>query len=95
VGILLFQLGVAVYSGDFGACASILILAALAALRVGDVNQMNALKTVLGSRINGISAVVSAAEQKMAWCFGPGIEPLAKAQRKPHVSNIAVQNPAH
>jgi uncharacterized membrane protein YfcA len=68
-GIVLFQLGVAVYGGYFGAGASILILGALAALGVGDVNQMNALKTVLAFCINGISVVVFIAEQKVAWRF--------------------------
>jgi len=68
-GILVFQLIVAVYGGYFGAGASILILGALAALRVGDVNQMNALKTVLSFFINGISVIVFIAEQKVAWRF--------------------------
>jgi uncharacterized membrane protein YfcA len=68
-GILAFQLVVAIYGGYFGAGASILILSALAALRVGDVNQMNALKTVLGACINGISVVVFIADQKVAWHF--------------------------
>jgi uncharacterized membrane protein YfcA len=68
-GILVFQFIVAVYGGYFGAGASILILSALAALRVGDVNQMNALKTVLGSCINGISVVVFITDQKVAWCY--------------------------
>jgi uncharacterized membrane protein YfcA len=67
--ILVFQLVVAIYGGYFGAGASILILSALAALGVGDVNQMNALKTVLGSCINGISVVVFIAEQKVAWRY--------------------------
>jgi uncharacterized membrane protein YfcA len=66
---LVFQLVVAVYGGYFGAGASILILSALAALRVGDVNQMNALKTILSSCINGISVVVFIAEQKVAWNY--------------------------
>ena len=66
-GVLGFQLVVAVYGGYFGAGASILILSALAALRVGDVNQMNALKTVLSACINGISVVVFIAEKKVAW----------------------------
>ena len=68
-GILVFQLVVAVYGGYFGAGASILILSALAALRVGDVNQMNALKTILSACINGISVVVFIAEQKVAWSY--------------------------
>jgi uncharacterized membrane protein YfcA len=67
--IVLFQLVVAVYGGYFGAGASILILGALAALRVGDVNQMNALKTVLGFCFNGISVVVFLAERKVAWHY--------------------------
>jgi uncharacterized membrane protein YfcA len=67
--ILVFQLVVAVYGGYFGAGASILILGALAALRVGGVNQMNALKTVLGSCINGASVVVFVADQKVAWRY--------------------------
>jgi uncharacterized protein len=68
-GIVLFQLVVAVYGGYFGAGASILILGALAALGAGDVNQMNALKTVLGFCINGISVVVFVAEGKVAWHY--------------------------
>jgi uncharacterized membrane protein YfcA len=67
--ILVFQLVVAIYGGYFGAGASILILGALAALKVGDVSQMNALKTVLGTCINGISVVVFIAEQKVAWRY--------------------------
>ena len=59
----------AVYGGYFGAGASILILGALAALRAGDANQMNALKTVLGSCINGISVLVFIADQKVAWRY--------------------------
>jgi uncharacterized membrane protein YfcA len=68
-GIVIFQLVVAVYGGYFGAGASILILSALAALRVGDVNQMNGLKTVLGACINGISVVVFIAQDKVAWRY--------------------------
>jgi uncharacterized membrane protein YfcA len=68
-GILIFQLAVAVYGGYFGAGASILILGTLAALQVGDVYQMNALKTVLGACINGISVVVFIADQKVAWSY--------------------------
>jgi uncharacterized membrane protein YfcA len=68
-GIVLFQFVVAVYGGYFGAGASILILSALAALRVGDVHEMNALKTMLGSCINGISVVVFVIDRKVAWDY--------------------------
>jgi uncharacterized membrane protein YfcA len=67
--ILIFQFIVAIYGGYFGAGASILILGALAALRVGDVNQMNALKTLLGACINGVAVVVFIVDQKVAWLY--------------------------
>jgi uncharacterized membrane protein YfcA len=68
-GIVIFQLVVSIYGGYFGAGASILILSALAALGIRNVNQMNALKTVLAFFINGISVVVFIAEQKVAWRY--------------------------
>ena len=40
-----------------------------AALRIGDVNQLNALKTVLAFCINGISAVLFAIDGKVDWDY--------------------------
>jgi hypothetical protein len=53
-----FQLVVAVYGGYFGAGIGILMLAALAMMGIGDINRMNAVKTVLTVCINGVSVVV-------------------------------------
>ncbi|MGA3240710.1 MAG: sulfite exporter TauE/SafE family protein [Bryobacteraceae bacterium] len=56
VGALLFQLGVGLYGGYFGAGIGILMLAALSILGLKDIHEMNALKVILGGAINGIAA---------------------------------------
>jgi uncharacterized membrane protein YfcA len=55
---IVFQFGVAVYGGYFGAGIGILMLASLGFLGLADINEMNALKNVLGSLINLVAAVV-------------------------------------
>ena len=55
---ILLQLGIALYGGYFGAGIGILMLALLSLLGVRDIHTMNALKTVLGSAINGVAVVI-------------------------------------
>ena len=69
IGLVLFQLIVAIYGGYFGAGSGILMLGALAMMRVGDIHEMNALKTLLGFTINGISVVVFALEGRINWGY--------------------------
>jgi uncharacterized membrane protein YfcA len=57
VGAMLFQLGVALYGGYFGAGIGILMLAALGILGLTDIHQMNGLKNLLGLSINGVAAL--------------------------------------
>jgi uncharacterized membrane protein YfcA len=57
VGAMLFQLGVGLYGGYFGAGIGILMLAALSILGLKNIHEMNALKVILGGTINGIAAV--------------------------------------
>ena len=57
-GALLFQLGVGIYGGYFGAGIGILMLAALSILGLKDIHEMNSLKVVFGGTINGIAASV-------------------------------------
>ncbi len=57
VGSMLFQLGVGLYGGYFGAGIGILMLAALSILGLKDMHEMNALKVILAGAINGIAAV--------------------------------------
>lgn len=56
-GVMLFQLGVAIYGGYFGAGIGILMLAALGVIGLTDIHEMNGLKNLLGMCINGVAAV--------------------------------------
>jgi len=53
---MLFQFGVALYGGYFGAGMGILMLAALGVMGHTDIHQMNGVKNVLAVCINGIAA---------------------------------------
>jgi uncharacterized membrane protein YfcA len=55
-GAILFQFGVAIYGGYFGAGIGILMLASLGFIGLEHIHQMNALKTMLGSLINLVAA---------------------------------------
>lgn len=66
-GAIVFQLFVALYGGYFGAGIGILMLSALAMMGLGDIHRMNALKTLLGSCINGVAVVVFIAGGKVNW----------------------------
>jgi len=57
VGAVLFQFGVGVYGGYFGAGIGILMLAALSIMGRTDIHQMNSLKVVLGGALNGVAAL--------------------------------------
>jgi len=54
---ILFQFGVAIYGGYFGAGIGILMLASLGFLGLRDMHEMNALKNILASLINCTAAV--------------------------------------
>ncbi len=56
-GAMLFQFGVGVYGGYFGAGIGILMLAALGVLGLTDIHEMNSLKSVFGGTVNGIAAL--------------------------------------
>jgi hypothetical protein len=52
---MVFQLGVALYGGYFGAGIGILMLAALSLMGHTDIHRMNGLKNLLATCINGIA----------------------------------------
>jgi uncharacterized membrane protein YfcA len=56
-GAILFQFAVAIYGGYFGAGIGILMLASLGFIGLGDIHEMNALKTVLSSLINLVASI--------------------------------------
>jgi uncharacterized membrane protein YfcA len=78
---LVFQFFVALYGGYFGAGIGILMLSALAMMGLSDIHQMNALKTVLATVINGIAVVVFIANDLVVIFFGRGIFDTAANQR--------------
>jgi uncharacterized membrane protein YfcA len=61
------QLIVATYGGYFGGGIGILMLALLSVIGQTDIHRMNALKTVLGSIINGVAVVVFLLAGKVMW----------------------------
>jgi uncharacterized protein len=63
-GAILFQFAVAIYGGYFGAGIGILMLATLGFIGMGDIYEMNTLKTILGSLINLMAAL---------WFIGAGL----------------------
>lgn len=68
-GIVGFQFLVALYGGYFGAGIGILMLSSLALMGMGDIHQMNALKSLLASAINGMSVIVFVAYGKVDWKY--------------------------
>ena len=70
MGATLFQLCVAVYGGYFGGGMGIVMLAMLAALGMTDIHAMNALKSVMGSVINGVAVVTFIVARAVYWREG-------------------------
>jgi uncharacterized membrane protein YfcA len=69
VGLVVFQFLVSVYGGYFGAGIGILMLSSLALMGIGDINRMNAVKTVLTACINGTSVIVFMVDKKIEWSY--------------------------
>jgi uncharacterized membrane protein YfcA len=69
VGALLFQLGVGIYGGYFGAGIGILMLAALSILGLQDIHEMNSLKVIFGGSINGIAAAYFIWAHMVEWPY--------------------------
>ncbi len=63
----LFELAVATYGGYFGGGVGIVNLAMFAALGMTDIHAMNALKSVLGSMINGAAVIVFIVSRAVYW----------------------------
>jgi uncharacterized membrane protein YfcA len=64
---VLFQFGVSVYGGYFGAGIGILMLATLGFIGLRDIHQMNALKNILGSLINVVAALLFVTKGMVDW----------------------------
>ena len=69
ITIVFFQFLVGIYGGYFGAGIGILMLSALAFMGIPEIHEMNALKSVLGSTINGVTAVIFAMSGVVVWKY--------------------------
>lgn len=69
-GATLFQFCVGVYGGYFGGGMGIVMLAMLAALGMTDIHAMNALKSVMGSVINGVAVITFIIARAVYWRHG-------------------------
>ncbi len=58
LGVGVIQFAVAVYGGYFGAGIGVLMLAGLSFVGLDHLNQMNALKVLLATMINGVASVI-------------------------------------
>lgn len=67
VALIVVQFVIAVYGGFFGGGIGILMLAALGLLGLDNIHEMNALKTVLASCINGIAVVTFIVAGAVDW----------------------------
>jgi len=68
-GMIALQLLIAIYGGYFGAGIGILMLTGLGFMGLSNIHQMNGLKSVLGTAINGMAVVIFVAEGKIVWPY--------------------------
>ena len=67
--LLFFQLIVGIYGGYFGAGIGILMLTSLGFMAAGNIHQMNGVKTLLATAINGIAVVVFIIDGQVKWNY--------------------------
>jgi uncharacterized membrane protein YfcA len=67
--VLVLQFVIGIYGGYFGAGIGILMLSSLSLLQLGNIHQVNGLKTVLAGLINGVSVFIFVWTGKVDWSF--------------------------
>jgi len=67
VALLIIQGLIGVYGGFFGAGIGVLMLALFGAAGMADIHEMNALKTMLATLINGTAAIAFVVAHAVAW----------------------------
>ncbi len=68
-GVIVLQFFIALYGGYFGAGIGILMLSGLALIGIADIHQMNGLKTVLATLINGLAVAVFVLRGAVNWHY--------------------------
>jgi uncharacterized membrane protein YfcA len=69
IAILIFQFSVAVYGGYFGAGIGILMLSSLGYMNIGNIHNMNAVKTFLAASINTASVLIFIWNDMVIWRY--------------------------
>ena len=67
IGASLVQIVIAVYGGFFGGGIGILMLAMLSVVGMRDIHEMNAIKTLLATAINGVAVIMFIAAGAVYW----------------------------
>jgi uncharacterized membrane protein YfcA len=67
LAVMVFQLGLSIYGGYFGAGIGILMLAAFGYLGLTNIHHMNGLKNLCGLAINAVAAVLFIAYRLVDW----------------------------
>nr|HET6904044.1 sulfite exporter TauE/SafE family protein [Ktedonobacteraceae bacterium] len=67
VGIAFLQLIIAIYGGYFGGGIGILMLASLGLMGMENIHEMNAMKTLLTTCINGVALIIFVARGVVVW----------------------------
>jgi uncharacterized membrane protein YfcA len=69
LGMMALQFAIGVYGGYFGAGIGILMLGGLGLMGLTNIHQMNGLKAVLGTAINGVAVLIFVLEGKVIWPY--------------------------
>ncbi|HEY6411229.1 MAG TPA: sulfite exporter TauE/SafE family protein, partial [Ktedonobacteraceae bacterium] len=67
VGIAMLQLIIAIYGGYFGGGIGILMLATLGLMGMENIHEMNAMKTLLTTFINGVAVIIFVIRGVVVW----------------------------
>ncbi len=67
--VVFFQFLVGMYGGYFGAGIGILMLSSLGFMGIASIHQMNGVKSILASVMNGIGAAIFIFEDKVVWRY--------------------------
>jgi uncharacterized membrane protein YfcA len=67
---LALQFAISVYGGYFGGGMGIMMLATLSVSGLTDIHEMNGLKSLLGTAINGVALAEFVIDRKIAWTPG-------------------------
>jgi uncharacterized protein len=67
IGIAILQLIIAIYGGYFGGGIGILMLATLGLMGMENIHEMNAMKTVLTTFINGVAVIIFVMRGVVVW----------------------------